>query len=213
MALADNRKRARSDDEKHARRAMILNAARAMIAESGFDGVTMAGLARRAGLAKGTLYLYVRTKEELLLALFVEAMAAMVARLETQARADTLAEDIAHAAEDEPLFLPLLARLVAVIEANVADAPLFAAKREIMALSARLVARVAALYGVGQARAEPVVSALILALQGAAQFDITAGRDPAALPDDLRPVFAAHAFGERFPPAARLILSSFAQPL
>jgi AcrR family transcriptional regulator len=207
MALARQRKRARSDDDKAARRAMILATARGMIAESGFDGVTMAALAARAGLAKGTLYLYVRSKEELFLSLFVDAMTALVARIEAGATAATLAEDITRAAEETPLFLPLLARLVTVIEANVADAPLFAAKREITALGERLTRRVAVLYGAEAAAAETVVSTLMLAMQGAAQFDITAARDPASLPDDLKPVFASHAFRLRFAPAARLILS------
>lgn len=192
---------------------MILDAARRLIAESGFDGVTMAELAARAGLAKGTLYLYVRTKEELFLALFVDAMVTVVDRIEAGSSAETFADDIARAAQDTPLFLPLLARLVAVIEANVDDAPLFDAKREIVALGQRITSRVARLYGVPDREAGVVVSALMLALQGAAQFDLTAQRDPASLPDDLRPVAASHAFTEQFPPAARLILSTLGQGL
>ena len=208
MALAENRKRARSDDEKAARRAAILEAARAMIAESGFDAVTMSGLAHGAGLAKGTLYLYFRSKEELFLALFVDAMARLVVRLEAEATAGTLADDIARIAQTTPLFLPLFARLVAVIEANVADAPLFAAKRESGALQGRVVALMARLYRAEPEQVEAAAAALMLALQGAAQFDLTARRDPATLPEDLKPVFAAHAFARQFPPAARLILST-----
>lgn len=213
MVLADNRKRARSDSDKAARKAVILDAARALIAESGFDGVTMAELAARAGLAKGTLYLYVRSKEELFLALFVDAMAGVVARIEASESAETLADDIARAAQETPLFLPLLARLIAVIEANVDDAPLFNAKRDAIALRQRITTRVAMLHGVTQGAAGAAVSALMLALQGAAQFDLTARRDPSSLPEDLRPVFAAHGFDQQFPPAARLILSTLRQPI
>lgn len=208
MPLAENRKRARSDSEKEARRAAILAAAREMIAEAGFDGVTMSALARRAGVAKGTLYLYVRTKEELFLALFCAAMEAFVDRFEAIDDPDRLADGMTRAAREVPLFLPLFARLVAVIEANVADEALFAAKREIGALGARAATHLAGLFALGPERALEVASALMMALQGAAQFDLTARRDPDTVPADLRPMFASHAFDVSFPPAARLILSA-----
>lgn len=205
--LTENRKRARSEGEKALRKAAILAAARAMIADGGFDAVTMSALAKRAGLAKGTLYLYVRSKEELFLALFVDEIDALVDRVEAEARADTLVEDLTRAAMEAPLFLPLFARLVAVIEVAVADEPLFAAKRAIATSSARFVAGLARLTGLEPERAGQAGDALMLAMQGAAQFDITARRDPATLPDDLKPLFAAHGFAAQFPPAARLILS------
>lgn len=208
MALAGNTKRARSEGEKEARKAMIMAAAREMIADIGFDGVTMSGLAKRAGLAKGTLYLYVRSKEELFLALFVEAMGELVERFETEARAETIAEDITRGALEVELFLPLFARLVAVIEVAVADEPLFAAKRAISGYGDRFVARLAVLTGLDPKAAAGLGATLMLAMQGAAQFSITADRDPETLPGDLRPVFASHAFEVSFPPAARLILSA-----
>lgn len=208
MTLAQNRKRARSEDEKEARKGAILAAAREMIAESGFDGVTMSGLAKRAGLAKGTLYLYVRTKEELFLLLYVAAMQDYVARFEAITDPDRLAEEMTRHAQETQLFLPLFARLVAVIEANVADAALFAAKREIGALGARVVAHFAALLALPPERAALVMNTLMMAMQGAAQFDITAGRDPAQVPEDLREMVASHAFARSFPPAAELILSA-----
>ena len=208
MALADNRKRARSDDEKEARKRAILAAARELIAESGFDGVTMSGLARRAGLAKGTLYLYVRTKEELFLLLYLAAMEAFLTRFEAVSDPDRIAEEMTRAAQGVPLFLPLFARLVAVIEANVSDEALFAAKREIGRQGARATAHFARLLDLAPERAGAVMNTLMMALQGAAQFDITARRDPAGVPDDLRAVIASHAFEVSFPPAARLILSA-----
>lgn len=208
MTLAGNRKRARSEDEKEARKAAILAAAREMIAKSGFDGVTMSGLAKRAGLAKGTLYLYVATKEELFLSLFVAAMADYVDRFEGLTDPDTIAEEMTRAALEVPLFLPLFARLVAVIEANVADAALFAAKREIGRQGLRAAAHFATLLVLPPDRAGQVMNTLMMAMQGAAQFDITARRDPAGVPEDLAPMFASHAFAVSFPPAARLILSA-----
>ena len=76
------------------------------------------------------------------------------------------------------------------------------------ALGARAATHLAGLYGLEPARAMDGAQALMMALQGAAQFDITARRDPATLPEALRDMFAAHAFEASFPPAARLILSA-----
>ena len=208
MALAENRKRARSESEKEARKAAILAAARGMIADSGFDGVTMSGLAQRAGLAKGTLYLYVATKEEVFLSLFVAAMDDFVARFEGLTDPESIAEEMTRAAMEVPLFLPLFARLVAVIEANVGDAALFAAKREIGRQGARAAAHFATLLDLAPARAGEVMTTLMMAMQGAAQFDITSRRDPDGVPEDLRAMIASHAFAVSFPPAARLILSA-----
>jgi len=204
--LDKNRKRARSEDEKEGRRAAILDAARNYVAESGFDVVTMSGLARRAGLAKGTLYLYFRTKEELFLSLFTDLIHAVVDRFVAEATPGTVAERLTVIAGETPLFLPLFARLVAVIEANVADEPLFAAKRAMRTESQRFASCLQHLLSCDTARAAEISSALFLAMQGAAQFDLTARRDPAGIPEDLRGYIASHAFGERFPEAARVIL-------
>lgn len=46
-------------------RAAIIAAAMAEFLENGFAAATIAGIARRAGLAKGTLYLYFETKDAL----------------------------------------------------------------------------------------------------------------------------------------------------
>ncbi len=60
--------RARSKDQKLARRTGILQVAVECLATEGYDELTMASLAQACGLAKGTLYLYFDTKETLFLA-------------------------------------------------------------------------------------------------------------------------------------------------
>lgn len=47
------------------RRAAILDAARTVFARSGFTGAIMDAIAREAGIAKGTVYLYFRSKTEI----------------------------------------------------------------------------------------------------------------------------------------------------
>ena len=65
-------KRATNDQQKEARREAILSAARALFLEAGFFDVNMASIAKRSGLAKGTVYLYFQTKEEIFLTLSTE---------------------------------------------------------------------------------------------------------------------------------------------
>jgi len=65
-AVRPDYQRARSHAEKDDRRLSILAAAEAQVAEGGMDSFTMGTLSSRAGIAKGTLYLYFETKEVVL---------------------------------------------------------------------------------------------------------------------------------------------------
>ncbi len=65
-------KRATNHQQKEARREAILAAARDLFLEAGFFDVNMASIAKRSGLAKGTVYLYFQTKEEIFLTLSTE---------------------------------------------------------------------------------------------------------------------------------------------
>lgn len=216
MTVDHGMKRARSADQKAQRQVVILSAARDMIDEIGLDGVTMGGLAKKAGLAKGTLYLYVRSKEELFLLLFIEAMETVVERFKTRTKPGDSAAELAHQmtaqAQTTPLFLPLYARLIAVIEANVADEPLFVAKRRLIALEQEWAEHLAVVTGVAPDQAEALARTITMTMLGAAQFDISAQRDPKDLPDDMREAFAAHAFAPCFEPSARLILEAVMTP-
>lgn len=62
MTVADRRRR-----EREARRNQILDAAERVFLERGFDNVTVDDIAAAAEVAKGTLYLYFKNKEDLLL--------------------------------------------------------------------------------------------------------------------------------------------------
>lgn len=63
-------RRAMRDDQKEQRRQAILDVAHTLFEMQPYETISMAEVASRAGLAKGTLYLYFQTKEELFLALF-----------------------------------------------------------------------------------------------------------------------------------------------
>ena len=63
-------KRAHSSEERKDRMGRILAAAESLIASSGWPSFTISALAKEAGIAKGTFYLYFETKDEVLLALY-----------------------------------------------------------------------------------------------------------------------------------------------
>lgn len=62
-------RRARTDEAKEARRLAFLNAALDAFFERGFSAARMDDIAARAGVTKGTLYLYFNSKEALFTAL------------------------------------------------------------------------------------------------------------------------------------------------
>ncbi len=67
-------KRARNDNEKLSRREDILGAAAALFEENSFRNVTMAALAEKAKIAKGTVFLYFKTKESVYLTLLEQML-------------------------------------------------------------------------------------------------------------------------------------------
>ena len=65
MVLTMGQLRARSDQAKADRRLHILGCAAAVCAVSGYDELTVSDVADRAGVAKGTVFRYFPTKEDL----------------------------------------------------------------------------------------------------------------------------------------------------
>ena len=59
----------------------IVDAAVRVFARNGYYNSRVSDIAREAGIASGTIYLYFRTKEEILVTLFRDKMAAFVAHL------------------------------------------------------------------------------------------------------------------------------------
>lgn len=133
-------RRARSDEEKQERRAAILSRAwRMYTREPSFAGFTMAALAEQAGLAKGTLYLYFRTKEELFLALLESGFEAWFdvidARLDEGDHpwtAEDAAEVVVRSLRGRETLARLLSIQPAIVEHNVDYDAALRFKRRVM---------------------------------------------------------------------------------
>jgi AcrR family transcriptional regulator len=86
MAGASRRKapvpRARSEEERRAKLEAILAAALDVFVENGFANARLDDVAARAGVAKGTIYLYVASKEALFEALVHTGIAAPIEAIE-----------------------------------------------------------------------------------------------------------------------------------
>jgi AcrR family transcriptional regulator len=119
------RQRAIQAEDKRERHHAILDAAERLLLRSPDRVANVADVADEAGLAKGTVYLYFPSKEELLLALhernvdgFFSAMSRMLEREETVGVPDILALTHEHMV-DSPLFLPLATRCFALMAQSV----------------------------------------------------------------------------------------------
>lgn len=123
--LSQPRKRARLAAQKLARRQAILDAAWRAFHTTPYGELTVAAIARETGLAKGTVFLYFRTKEEIFLAVtgqqlteWFDAVDSRLAQLPSPAITDDVVEIIAHSLQERVYFTRLLAILSTVLEQN-----------------------------------------------------------------------------------------------
>ena len=73
--------RVRKGDDKRDR---IMNAAITAFAQNGYHQATMAAVAREAGVAAGTIYLYFKSKEDLLISIFEEKVQGFIDEFHSQ---------------------------------------------------------------------------------------------------------------------------------
>ncbi len=129
------RQRAIQAEDKQERHHAILDAAERLLLRSPERIANVAEVADEAGLAKGTVYLYFPSKEELLLAVHErnidDFFSALNERLASDAQlsvADVLALTHRHMVEP-PLFLPLAARCFGLMVQSVSPEAGLAFKR------------------------------------------------------------------------------------
>lgn len=132
-------RRARSDEDKQERRNAILSTAwRMYTREPSFGAFTMAALAKQAELAKGTLYLYFRTKEELFLALLESGFDAWFDVLDARLRAEgewepeDAADAVVRSIRGRETLARLLSILPTIVEHNVEFEAALRFKRQVM---------------------------------------------------------------------------------
>jgi AcrR family transcriptional regulator len=123
--------RARSQEQREARRQAILHAAAAMLAEMPVADVTLNELSRRAGLAKSNVLRYFESREAVLLELLDaawqdwlvqlgrELASAVDATALAAERSGQLAATVASSLASRPMLCDLISAQAAVLERNV----------------------------------------------------------------------------------------------
>ena len=81
--------RVRKGDDKRDR---IMNAAITTFAQKGYHQATMAAVAREAGVAAGTIYLYFKSKDDLLISIFEEKVQGFIDEFHSQLAQEESAE-------------------------------------------------------------------------------------------------------------------------
>lgn len=114
--------RATREEQKRERRQAILDTAWRQFQQTSYEAVTMAGIAEALGLAKGTMYLYFNTKEELFLAVEEQWLAdwldQLAARLEA-GRGPFTPLETATVLTQTLLAKPGMARLLAILHTTL----------------------------------------------------------------------------------------------
>jgi AcrR family transcriptional regulator len=123
--------RARSEEQREARRQAILGAAAAMLTEMPVAEVTLNELSRRAGLAKSNVLRYFESREAVLLELLDSSWQDWLVQLEAElagavasgdpvaSRSDQLAAAVAASLATRPMLCDLISAQAAVLERNV----------------------------------------------------------------------------------------------
>ena len=102
------------DEDKQLRRQTILTAAAALLLQRPERLASVEDVARQSGLAKGTLYLYFATKEEIFLALheqqthqFFDTLESLLVRERSRPSLKRLTRNVVESIRQHPAFLPL----------------------------------------------------------------------------------------------------------
>ncbi len=133
--------RARSPEHKAQRSAEILRAATHVLDRDGIDAVTLAAIAKEAGVVKSNLYRYFESREEILFRLMIIETAALTEtglknlealkrRGDIAAIAQTFATDCAQ----NPRFCLLISHMAPILEHNISVQQLIEMKKEAVGL-------------------------------------------------------------------------------
>ena len=196
------KRRARSAEQKAQRRQTVLQVAERYFLEVGYEAFSMAQLAKRAGLVKGTLYLYFETREELFLTLYEQSLVrwsrAFIGQLSGPLPSRNYAQALYDTAMADGTFVPLLVRLEHVIEHNVSIPRLVASKRVFIDQVAVLAKASSLALTVPLAQAGEVVKTMGVLLIGATRADQGPSLNNELLPEEVQSLIASFSSGPLF---------------
>ncbi len=211
MSQVHTLKRARTDSQKENRRQAILKAAGEHFCEVGFENFSMATLARLAGVAKGTLYLYFSTREEVLLDLYMDGMRASMNRMRAALHDDISDEQFIQAfldtVSEDATFVALGLRLQTVIEHNISINALVDTKRSMRVEIDAIAADIGDVLGLTPEASFDLLVSLNLLLLGVTLTKSGPSPDLESLPEDVCALLTQFREHEGFLTNARRILA------
>jgi AcrR family transcriptional regulator len=187
--------RARTAEQKAQRRNAVLEAAEKFFLEVGYEAFSMSNLAKNIGIAKGTLYLYFETREEIFLTLYEQSLVRwsdiFIDELDETITSQVYARKLFEAAAADGTFLPLQIRLEHLIEHNVAVPRLIQSKQIFIGRVDKIAKATASALGLSEAQAIEVVKTMGVLLIGATQSDQAPSLDEEVLPQDVQNLIAS----------------------
>ena len=188
--MSNELKRARTQDEKYFRRVQILESAELLFQEVGYESFSMGNLAKKAGVVKGTLYLYFKTREEVFLTLYIQSLirwsGVFLDGLKTAMSDRDYAETLYETAMEDGSFVPLLLRLEHVIEHNVSLDKLVESKRNFIERVGWIARATESAISLNQSQAAEVVRTLGVLLMGATSADQAPSFEGEEIPEDVQ---------------------------
>jgi AcrR family transcriptional regulator len=181
--------RARTETAKSEREDSILAATEILLRQSGYDSMTMQAVAKAAGLAKGTLYLYFTSRESLVLAvhgrLFDRWIYRFAAHQPELAGFDRFCYDFARYYTYDPLFLQLAGFANALLEPQLDREAYIKSKRGMARRVKRLAGLVCQQFFIEPAAAQKLIWGFLTIAGGTAQMTARRSVTKADLPDDV----------------------------
>ncbi len=163
--------RARTPEAKAERRAAILAATAALLAQKGLERTTLSAIATSASVAKSNIYRYFESREEILMRLLVQDLRATHTALNAALTGPQPLGEVANILADGLAKTPRLCLLISIVsstlEHNISTATLRDIKRDMLAsLTETATALRRALPGLGQQQAERAVQILFALVAG-----------------------------------------------
>lgn len=177
-----------SPEVKIAKGEHILTTATELLRHEGSDALSMNKLAAACGVAKGTLYLYFKTREEIIAAIYLGIFWTWLNGLpEALKRADYegFCQDYCASLQKDPLLIPLICEAQTRIQHNIPLETLVEFKRSQTQGLGQLASLFADRLKVDEDAASRIVWAFQVATLGAASFIRQPDFSPSALPEDI----------------------------
>lgn len=183
-------RRARTKEQKDFRRLQILEAAESHFQDVGYENFSMASLARLAGVVKGTLYLYFKTREEVFLTLHSRSLVRwshiFISHLSADMTDHAYANTLYKTAMDDGSFVPLLIRLEHVIEHNVGVESLIESKRIFIERVDCIAEQTESILNLTRGQASELVKTMGILLVGSSMTDQGPSLEGEDIPPDVQ---------------------------